>query len=53
MYTWILVFLLYSWKKETLFQKLKDQKLRTMQLKVEVNLPIYLSTYLPTYWPTF
>ena len=32
MYTWILVFLLCSWKIETLFQKLKDQKLQTMQL---------------------
>ena len=32
MYTWILVFLLCSWKNETLFQKVKDQKLQTMQL---------------------
>ena len=32
MFTWILVFLVYSWKIETLFQKLKDQKLQTMQL---------------------
>ena len=32
MFTWIWVFLLYSWKLETLFQKLKDQKLQTMQL---------------------
>ena len=31
MFTWILVFLL-SWKLETLSQKLKDQKLQTMQL---------------------
>ena len=32
MITWILVFLLFSWKKiETLLQK-KDQKLQTMQL---------------------
>ena len=31
MFTWILVVLLYSWKIETLFQKLKDQKLQTMQ----------------------
>ena len=28
----ILSILLYSWKIETLLQKLKDQKLQTMQL---------------------
>ena len=28
----ILAFLLYSWKIETLFPKLEDQKLQTMQL---------------------
>ena len=33
MYTWILVFLLCSWKIETLILKLKDQKLQTMQLE--------------------
>ena len=33
MYTWILVFLLCSWKIETLFLKWKDQKLQTMQLQ--------------------
>ena len=33
MFTWIWLFLLYSWKIETLFLKLKDQKLQTMQLK--------------------
>ena len=32
MFTWIWVFLQYSWKIETSFQKLKDQKLQTMQL---------------------
>ena len=32
MFTWIWVFLLYSWKIEILFQKLEDQKLQTMQL---------------------
>ena len=32
MITCILVFLLHSWKIEILFQKLKDQKLQTMQL---------------------
>ena len=32
MYAWILVFLLCSWKKETLDLKLKDQKLQNMQL---------------------
>ena len=32
MFTSIWVFLLYSWKKETLFPKLEDQKLQTMQL---------------------
>ena len=32
MFTWIWAFLLYSWKIETLFQKLKDQKLQIMQL---------------------
>ena len=32
MYTWILVFLLCSWKIETLFLKLNDQKLQNMQL---------------------
>ena len=32
MYTLILVFLLCSWKIETLILKLKDQKLQTMQL---------------------
>ena len=32
MYTWILVFLLCSWKIETLVLKLKDQKLPIMQL---------------------
>ena len=32
MYTWILVFLLCSWKIETLFLKWKYQKLQTMQL---------------------
>ena len=32
MFTWIWVFFLYSWKIETLFIKLKDQKLQTMQL---------------------
>ena len=31
-YTWTLVFLLCSWKIETLDLKLKDQKLQTMQL---------------------
>ena len=31
-YTWILVFLLCSWKIETLVLKLKDQKLQTIQL---------------------
>ena len=30
MYTWILVFLLCSWKIETLVLKLKDQKLQTI-----------------------
>ena len=34
MYTWILVFLLRSWKIETLVLKLKDQKLQTMQLLI-------------------
>ena len=33
MYTWILVFLLCSWKIETLFLKWKYQKLQIMQLK--------------------
>ena len=33
MFTWIWVFLLYSWKIETLFLKLEYQKLQTMQLK--------------------
>ena len=28
----LLTFLLYSWKIETLFPKLEDQKLQTMQL---------------------
>ena len=32
MFTWIWVFLLYSWKNETLCQKLKDQKLQTIEL---------------------
>ena len=32
MFTWIWVFVLYSWNIETLFQKLEDQKLETMQL---------------------
>ena len=32
MFTWILVILLYSWKKETLVLKLKDKKLQIMQL---------------------
>ena len=32
MFTWIRVFLLYSWKNEKLFIKLEDQKLQTMQL---------------------
>ena len=32
MFTWILVFLLYSWNIETLFSKLEYQKLQTMQL---------------------
>ena len=32
MFTWIRVFLLYYWKIQSLFQKLKDQKLQTMQL---------------------
>ena len=32
MFTWIWVCLLYSWKIETLFLKLEDQKLQTMQL---------------------
>ena len=32
MFTWIWVFLLYSWKIETLFLKFEDQKLQTMQL---------------------
>ena len=32
MFTWIWVCLLYSWKIETLFQTLKDQKLQTLQL---------------------
>ena len=31
MFTWIWVFLLYSWNKETLFLKLEDQKLKIMQ----------------------
>ena len=35
MYTWILVFLLCSWKIEKLFLKWKDQKLQTMQLKFD------------------
>ena len=34
MFTWIWVFLLCSWKIKTLFLKLEDQKLQTMQLKV-------------------
>ena len=39
MYTWILVFLLCSWKIETLFLKWNDQKLQTMQLNgVDVQL---------------
>ena len=33
MYTWILVFLLCSWKIETLFLKLEVQKLQIMQLE--------------------
>ena len=32
MFTWIWVFLLYSWNIEALFLKLEDQKLQTMQL---------------------
>ena len=32
MFTWIWVFLLCSWKIKTLFLKLEDQKLQTMQL---------------------
>ena len=32
MYTQILAILLSSWKLETLFQKIEDQKLQTMQL---------------------
>ena len=32
MFTWIWVFLPYSWKIETSFQILKGQKLQTMQL---------------------
>ena len=32
MFTWIWVFLLYSWKIETLFLKLEDQMLQIMQL---------------------
>ena len=31
MFTWIWVFLLCSWKIKTLFLKLEDQKLQTMQ----------------------
>ena len=42
MFTWIWVFLLYSWKIETLFQKLKDQKLQTMQLK-QINNQVNVS----------
>ena len=34
MYTWILVFLLCSWKIETLFLKWKYKKLQIMQLEV-------------------
>ena len=32
MFTWIWVFLLCAWKIKTLFLKLEDQKLQTMQL---------------------
>ena len=32
MFICIWLFLLYSWKIETLFLKLEDQKLQTMQL---------------------
>ena len=45
MYTWILVFLLCSWKIETLILKLKDQKLQTMfynlwaRAKIQVSDP--------------
>ena len=45
MYTWIWVFLLYSWKIETLFQKLNIQSYRLCSFKtsaligeVKVNL---------------
>ena len=31
-FTWIWVFLLYSWKIEILFLKFEDQELQTMQL---------------------
>ena len=35
MFTRILEFLLYSWKIETLFLKLEDRKLQTVQLLSE------------------
>ena len=37
MFTWIWVFLLYSLKIETLFLKLEDQKLQTMQLLTQCH----------------
>ena len=43
MFTWIGVFLLYTLKIETLFLKLKDQKLQTMQLwykSMQKNYPV-------------
>ena len=36
MFTWILVFLMCSWKIETLFLKWKYQKLQIMQLKIKL-----------------
>ena len=38
MFTWIWVFLLYSWKIETLFLILEDQKLQTLQLSIGLKM---------------
>ena len=49
MYTSILVFLLCSWKIETLVLKLKDQKLQTAALKQEtssfVGILVFISSW--------
>ena len=39
MFTWIWVFLLYSWKIEALFPNLEYQKLQTMQLLQTLKVP--------------